>query len=973
MDVIANSAPDPGGASDSPYDTKKISGQNSPSSAPSSAPSSTHSSGQILSQETGKDNQVSDDIRLLGRILGDVVRRQEGAASFDLVEAVRRLAVDARRDGLAPVAGLLDLLRNVEVTVGLDIIRAFSWFSMLANTAEDVHHERRRRHYRVAGAAPQPASVAAALDRLLKEGITGQQMLDVVNELSVSPVITAHPTEVRRRTILDTDREIARLLDLRSRLSLDDAEQKDWEAELESNILLLWQTAFLRLSRLRVRDEIGEAIRYYDASLAAVIPELRRDLEEGIRTRWGVTPSAAGALSMGSWIGGDRDGNPFVTAEVVRTAVEMQASTALRLHLDAIEKLSIELSMSSRLITPTDDLLALADASNDDSPFRADEPYRRALRGMYARLSASAIALLGATPGKPPHAVMAAYNTPEELVKDLRTISASLRTHGAGEIARRKVDSLAGSVEVFGFHLCGLDVRQNSAVHEEVVAELLRIAGVKSDYESINETERVAVLTAELKSPRPLRSPFHEYSDVVVSELAIFGAVADAVLRFGERMIPHAVISKAESVSDVLEVALMAREVGLLRVNADGVLRCAFDIVPLFETIGDLRAAPVTVAELLEHDLYRGLVNARGGWQEVMIGYSDSNKDGGYLAANWALYRAEADLLETAQKAGVRLRLFHGRGGTVGRGGGPSYDAILAQPPGTVAGAIRITEQGEVVAAKYSQPSLARRNLETLVAATLEATLLDNEQLEDRERAYQILDELADLALAQYRSLVYETPGFVEFFRSITPVAELAKLNIGSRPASRKPSDRIEDLRAIPWVFSWSQCRLMLPGWFGTGAAIDRWVGDDPVREAELKDLGTRWPFLRSVLSNMAMVMAKSDLAIAGQYATLVPDQDLAVRVMDRLRADHERCRYWLERISGSSDLLVDNPSLARSIRNRFPYLDPLNVLQVELLRRYRELGRPDGAADPGSESELIERGILLTINGLATGLRNSG
>jgi phosphoenolpyruvate carboxylase len=936
--------------------------------------------------QTG-DSEVSDDIRLLGRILGEIVRTQEGDATFSLIEAIRRTAVESRRDGVAPVDALRGYLADVDVSVGLDVIRAFSWFSLLANTAEDVHHERRRRHHRRLGDAPQQGSIAAALDRLLAEGVTGTQISETVSELMVAPVITAHPTEVRRRTILDTVREIARLLDLRTRLDMDLVERKEWESELESHILLLWQTAFLRLSRLRVSDEIGEAIRYYRASLAQVIPELRRDLEDGVRERWGFRVHTPNVVSMGSWIGGDRDGNPFVTADVVQAAVASHASTALGLHLEALDRLSIELSMSSRLVTPTDELQALAEASLDLSPFRADEPYRRALRGLYARLSSTASVLLGtslaASLGEPPHAELPPYNTPDELVRDLNIVAASLQTHGASEIARRRVTPLANAVETFGFHLCGLDIRQNSAVHEEVVGELLRVAGVRHDYGSMNEADRVAVLTAELASPRPLRSPFHEYSPIVVSELAIFSAAADAVARFGERMIPHAVISKAESVSDVLEVALLARETGLLRYSTveesaidDGAnpsavtnMRCAFDIVPLFETIEDLRRAPTVVAELLAHPLYRSLVDARGGWQEIMIGYSDSNKDGGYLAANWALYRAEADLLETAHQAGVRLRLFHGRGGTVGRGGGPSYEAILAQPPGTVAGAIRITEQGEVVAAKYSQPSLARRNLETLVSATLEATLLDTEQLgDDRMRAWQIFDELADLALQEYRSLVYETPGFVEFFRSVTPVAELAKLNIGSRPASRKPSDRIEDLRAIPWVFSWSQSRIMLPGWFGTGVAIDRWVNGDASREAELRDLGTRWPFFRTVLSNMAMVLAKSDLAIAAQYATLVEDQLLAGAVMERISMDHARCRYWVERISGSSDLLVDNPSLARSIRNRFPYLDPLNVLQVELLRRYRSR-----AESPDTEVELIERGILLTINGLATGLRNSG
>jgi phosphoenolpyruvate carboxylase len=928
-----------------------------------------------MTYEADKDREVSSDIRLLGRLLGDIVRRQEGEPTFDLVEASRRAAVESRRDGKAPVEQLHGLLGDLDVATALDVIRAFSWFSMLANTAEDVHHERRRRHHRLIGDAPQTASVLAALDRLVREGVTPAQIVPVVRDLMVSPVITAHPTEVRRRTILDTVREVARLLDLRTRMAMDATELRDWESELSSNVLMLWQTAFLRLSRLRVRDEIGEALRYYHASLARVIPELRRDLEQAVFDRWGVRVDSPRAVSMGSWIGGDRDGNPFVTAEVVRTAVDAQAMTALRLHLEALERLAIELSMSLRLVRPTDQLLALAAASKDESPFRADEPYRRTIRGMHARLAASARELLGTVPGQQPHAVVTPYAEPGELVTDLRVVADSLRTHGAEEIARRRVDTLIGQVETFGFHLCGLDVRQNSAVHEEVVAELLRVAGVEADYADLGESERVDILTRELQSPRPLRSPFHEYTDVVASELAIFAAVSDAMTRFGERIIPHAVISKAESVSDVLEVALLAREAGILRFDAQtGGVRCAFDIVPLFETIADLRGAPQTVASLLAHPGYRALVDARGGWQEIMIGYSDSNKDGGYLAANWALYKAEAELLVVAREAGVRLRLFHGRGGTVGRGGGPSYDAILAQPPGTVDGAIRITEQGEVVAAKYSQPSLARRNLETLVAATLEATFLDTESLgADRDRSRTILDELADLALQEYRSLVYETPGFVEFFRTVTPVAELAKLNIGSRPASRKPSDRIEDLRAIPWVFSWSQCRLMLPGWFGTGKAIDRWVDGDTTRAEELRDLGARWPFLRSVFSNMAMVMAKSDLTIAHQYATLVPDQELATSVMARIEDDHNRCRHWLRFITGSDDLLADNPTLARSIRNRFPYLDPLNVLQVELLRRYRELGRPDGASAPGSDAELIERGILLTINGLATGLRNSG
>jgi phosphoenolpyruvate carboxylase len=909
-------------------------------------------------------------------MLGDVVRVQEGEPTFELIESVRKAAVDSRRGGTAPVAALSKLLDGIDTRTALDVIRSFSWISLLANTAEDVHHERRRRFHRSSGTSPQPGSLGAAFDHLTEGGVEADAIIAAVRSLSVSPVLTAHPTEVRRRTVIDSLQEISTLLDLRGRLDMDPTEQLDNEARLHTAILTLWQTAFLRVSKLRVRDEIGEALRYYDASLVQVIPALQRDLARVVESRFGVAVHNPTAIAMGSWIGGDRDGNPFVTAEVVREAMDMQATTALRHHLDALDQLSITLSMSERLVSPTLQLLRLAEQSQDTSPFRMDEPYRRALRGMYARLAATTLQLLGTLPTHLPHAVMAPYLSPSELMDDLRVVDASLRAHGSAEIADLRVIPVIDAVEVFGFHLCGLDVRQNSAVHEVVVAELLAVAGVAPRYTDLSEDDRVAALVAELHSPRLLRSPFHTYTDVVRSELDIFAAVADGMRRFGERIVPHAIISKAESVSDVLEVALLAKEAGLLRSLPAGGLRCAFDIVPLFETILDLQQAPATMTALFTNPTYRQLVTARGDNQEVMIGYSDSNKDGGYLAANWALYRAEAALVTVATNANVRLQFFHGRGGTVGRGGGPSYEAILAQPPGAVRGALRITEQGEVVAAKYSQPALARRNLETILAATLETTLLDTEQLgDDRDRAWAVLDELAELSFQAYRSLVYETPRFTEFFRAITPVSELGKLNIGSRPASRKPSDRIEDLRAIPWVFSWSQVRLMLPGWYGTGTALQQWVGNDPKRADELQSLADRWPFLRSVLSNMAMVLAKADLDIAQHYAqALVPDQQLASEIMARITTDHDLALAWLMRFTGSPDLLWDNPSLARSIHNRFPYLDPLNMMQVELLRRYREMNQSGPPSGPHRDmAGLIERGILLTINGLATGLRNSG
>jgi phosphoenolpyruvate carboxylase len=620
--------------------------------------------------------------------------------------------------------------------------------------------------------------------------------------------------------------------------------------------------------------------------------------------------------------------------------------------------------MSDRLVTPTPELYHLAEASRDDSPFRADEPYRRTLNGISARLAATARKVLGRVPGPAPQTPLPPYESPDELRADLDIIDASLHSHGAGALADDRLHRLREAVEVFGFHLCGLDMRQNSAVHEQVLAELLSWAGVCEDYTALDEAARVALLAGELTMRRPLVRPDAELSETARGELDVLLAAAEQVSLLGPRAIPNYVISMCESVSDVLEVAVLLKEVGLLDPGAAGGPTSSVGISPLFETIDDLKAAGTTLAAMLDQPLYRSLLASRGDMQEVMLGYSDSNKDGGYLAANWALYRAELDLVEVARAEGIRLRLFHGRGGTVGRGGGPSYEAIRAQPPGAVAGALRITEQGEVIAAKYGDPDRARRNLEAMVAATLESTLLDIEGLgTDGEPVYALFDDLADRAQQAYRALVHETPGFVEWFRAATPISELGELNIGSRPPSRKAGDSIADLRAIPWVFSWSQARIMLPGWYGTGSALESWVDGDDDKLARLRELHRDWPFFRTVLSNMGMVLAKTDLGLAARYAELVPDEELRARVFDQITAEHERTCRMLLAITGDDELLADNPSLARSIRNRFPYLEPLHHLQVEMLRRRRG----------GDDDELTRRNIQLTINGIATALRNSG
>lgn len=905
------------------------------------------------------------DIRLLGAILGDTVREQNGDEVFELVERARVESFRVRRSEIdrAEISHMFD---GIDIHQALPVIRAFTHFALLANVAEDIHRERRRGIHVAAGEPPPDSTLAATYQKLEEADLDSETVADALQGALVSPVITAHPTETRRRTVFVTQHRITELMRLRAEGHTETDDGRGIELELRRQILTLWQTALIRLSRLQISDEIAVGHRMYPQAFFKVVPQINAEARDALRELWpGTDLLSEPFVQPGSWIGGDRDGNPNVTAEVVRLATGGAAYTALAHYLAELDQLEQELSMSSRLLSVTPELAALAEGCQDKA--RDDEPYRRAVRVIRARLSTTAAEILDRQPQHLLDLGLPRYDGPAELRADLDTIDASLRTHGSSLLADDRLALLREGVHVFGFHLSGLDLRQNSDVHEEVVAELLAWAGVHADYRSLSEEERVELLAGELSTRRPLVGDRGQLSDLARSELEIVSAAAYAVRTYGPAAVPNYVISMCRSVSDILEAAILLKEAGLLDASGDEPY-CPVGISPLFETIDDLHNGASILQAMLELPLYRGMVAARGDSQEVMLGYSDSNKDGGYLAANWAVYRAELALVEAARKNGIRLRLFHGRGGTVGRGGGPSYQAILAQPPGAVSGALRLTEQGEVIAAKYAEPQLARRNLESLLAATLESTLLDVEGLGDAaEPAYAVLEEVAALAQRAYADLVHDTEGFVEYFKASTPVSEIGSLNIGSRPSSRKPTESIADLRAIPWVLAWSQSRVMLPGWYGTGTAFEQWIEAGPEsaddRLATLHDLYERWPFFRSVLSNMAQVLAKSDLGLAARYAELVEDEALRHRVFDKIVDEHHRTIAMYKRITGQDDLLADNPALARSVFNRFPYLEPLNHLQVELLRRYRF----------GEDNDLVQRGILLTMNGLASALRNSG
>jgi phosphoenolpyruvate carboxylase len=928
-------------------------------------------------QSADKDAPLKEDIRLLGRLLGDVLREQEGEEVFAVVETIRQTAVRFRREADAGAAKELDgMLKILTREQTITVVRAFSYFSHLANIAEDQHHIRRRRAHLLGGSAPQKGSISFALDKLKESGVELDTVTSFFKEALISPVLTAHPTEVQRKSILDAEHDIARLLAQRD-LPLTPKERSANLHMLRARIATLWQTRMLRYSKLTVADEIDNALSYYRITFLRELPALYDDIEGEIAEHYQqAAPAAIDAsyVQMGSWIGGDRDGNPNVNAGTMQHALERQATTILDFYLDETHALGAELSVSTLMVGCSPALQALSDASTDTSDHRQDEPYRRALIGIYARLAATARALGATNILRKEVGHAEPYPCPADFSADLQVLIESLDANHGAVLARPRLTTLKRAADIFGFHLASLDMRQSSDIHERVLAELFAKAGAQADYAALDEDAKVKLLLAELAQPRLLYSPYIEYSEETTSELTILRTARDIRQRYGQRAIRNYIISHTETVSDLLEVFVLQQETGLLRQGADGEPVSDLMVIPLFETIPDLQRAAGIMESLMAVPLVQKLIARQGQIQEVMLGYSDSNKDGGFMTSNWELYKAELALVDIFAKAGVKLRLFHGRGGTVGRGGGPSYEAILAQPKGTVNGQLRLTEQGEIIASKFSNAEIGRRNLELLVSATLEASLMPQPadachgpRLAGFEAA---MAEISELAYKAYRNLVYETPGFTDYFFSATPIAEIAELNLGSRPASRKSTRRIEDLRAIPWGFSWGQCRLLLPGWYGFGSAIGAWIaaGQREERVAQLRDMYQHWPFFATLLSNMDMVLAKTDLAIASRYAELVTDKELRERIFKRITEEYHHTLECLESITGTSDRLAGNPLLARSITNRFPYLDPLNHLQVELIKRRRALGNEEDRLDPR-----VNRGIHLSINGVAAGLRNTG
>jgi phosphoenolpyruvate carboxylase len=884
--------------------------------------------------------EQNPDIRFLGRILGDVIRQYGGDTLFRRIEYIRSTSVDRYR-GVITDETVDPGLSALSQEEALDFVRGFMLFSMLANLAED----------RQGGATELGDNLAEAIEILEKQGIEPAKIAELLDHALIMPVLTAHPTEVRRKSMIDHRNRIAELMRMRDRGRDETPDGEPVEEAIRRQVALLWLTRPLRRERLFVADEIEIALSYLRDIFLPVLPRLYSSWERLLGER---PPSF---LRIGSWIGGDRDGNPNVTAETLRLALGRASETVLLHYLDEVHGLGAELSISSELADVAPELVELADRAHDPSPARADEPYRRAISGIYARVAATFEGITDSAPPRPSRLSATAYPDPDSFIAELNVLVSALTKGGNGLLSSlAPLKRLIRAVETFGFHLATLDLRQNAEVHERVVAELLATAGVEADYRELAEEQRVELLRRELASGRLLSSPFATYSDETRSELAIVAAAADAHARYGPDSIQYYVISKSEQVSDLLEVYVLLKEAGLWK--AGDPPTAAIMAVPLFETVADLERAPEVMKQWLSLPEIEAALGSRH-HAEVMIGYSDSNKDGGYLTSVWNLNKASEALADVFEAADTQIQLFHGRGGAVGRGGGSSFAAIRAQPQRTVGGRIRLTEQGEVIAAKFPTPDVAAANLEATVAATVLASL-ERDELRPREaeRFDAAMDDLSQRAFGAYRDLVYGSPGFVPFFRQMTPVSEIATLKIGSRPASRTSSQRIEDLRAIPWVFSWSQARVMLPGWYGVGTALSDHA-DLPL----LRDMLAAWPFFRTTLDNMAMVLAKSDMGIAARYSELVEDKETAAKLFGRIRDEWHRTHDRLLEITGENRLVENNPKLENSIRLRLPYIEPLNHLQVELLRRFRA----------GDTNQEVRDGIHLTINAIATALRNSG
>ena len=923
---------------------------------------------------------LSAAIHFLGDLLGETIRTQSGAAAFELEEEVRALAKELRA-APNPTAEreLGRIVEGLSVHEASELLRAFTHYFGLVNLAEQLERLRVLRERDLQNVEqPRAESALGAIREIAATGVPAESVAASLQEMLLMPVFTAHPTESQRRTALEPLRRIAALLPRLLGSDLLPFERAELRQRLAGEIVGRWQSDQVRVQKPSVLDEVKYGRFYMETTLLEVVPGLYRQLEAALRDvypdhEWQVPP----VLRFGSWIGGDRDGNPFVTPTTTVESVRLLQAALVQQYITRVEQLSHILSPSMREASVSE---ALAESLRDDAAQFPDlaetlrrrnefELYRQKCTYIHARLQAT---LAYTERYEPAWSIDGVARVPDNhewyrgaagLLTELRMMDESLRANGGAALADGDLHDLIRLVEVFGLHLATLDIRQHSARHTAALHEIFAVTGVCDDYEGLPEEERTALLSRELAGRRPLIPSHLVFSAETNETIETFRTIAALLEQLNPNVIHTYIISMARGPSDVLAVLLFAREAGLYDPARGASL---LHIVPLFETRSDLHHATEIFGQLLATPAYGDHLRCRGNRQEIMLGYSDSNKDSGFVAANWALYVAQRDLTAVAQQQGVNLRLFHGRGGAVGRGGGAANHAILAQPPGTVRGQLRLTEQGEVIFERYGIIGIGARHLEQLLHALLLSTFAPP-GADERPEWSAALSELADTSATAYRALVYDDPRFITYFQEATPIREIVRLNIGSRPASRKTSQRIEDLRAIPWVFAWMQSRHTLPGWYGLGSALEQFEqhhGEDGL--ALLRAMYAEWPFFRTMIDNAQMILAKADMRIAASYAALVADRALADAIFGQIAAEHACSVRMVLRVTQQAQLLANTPILQRSIERRNPYIDPLSAIQVELLCRLR-------ATPEDASTDELREAVLLSINGIAAGLKNTG
>ncbi|MEF2247780.1 MULTISPECIES: phosphoenolpyruvate carboxylase [unclassified Paenibacillus] len=933
---------------------------------------SDQSSSTVAANRSQPSNLLRRDVRFLGNILGEVLVHQGGRELFDIVEQIREQSKAVRAEFVPELyEQFKSTISSINPSIRQQVIRAFAIYFQLVNIAEQNHRIRRKRDYEVtAGEAVQSGSIESAIQKLKERNTSIEDVKEMINGISLELVMTAHPTEATRRAVLDIHKRIADDMTELDNPTLTYREREKLKEKLMNEVLILWQTDELRDRKPTVIDEVRNGLYYFDETLFEVLPNVYEELERCLTKyypehHWHVHDY----LRFGSWIGGDRDGNPSVKSHVTWETLTLHRQLVIKKYEEKLQELMELLSFSTNLVTVTPELIASIRSDREQIELKNIELWRN-LSEPYRIKIGFILEKLANTRNDSVKNAQLRYSNPNELLEDLKIIDRSLRSHYADYVADTAVAKLIRQVELFGFHLAALDVRQHSQEHENAMTEILSLMNIVPNYAELSEADKTELLHRLLNDPRPLTSSHLNYSESTRECLDVYQTIYRAQQEFGVNCISSYLISMTEAASDMLEVMVFAKEVGLFHQDQDGTVTCTLQSVPLFETIDDLHAAPGIMKQLFEMPVYRKAIEACGNLHEIMLGYSDSNKDGGVVTANWELRVALRDITEMASNYGVKLKFFHGRGGALGRGGMPLNRSILAQPPSTVGGGIKITEQGEVLSSRYSMQGIAYRSLEQATWALITAARLAKYPEDDKVKEAEwddIARSISETALTKYQDLIFRDPDFLQFFKESTPLPEVGELNIGSRPSKRKNSDRFEDLRAIPWVFAWTQSRYLLPAWYAAGTAFRQYINDEPAKLEKLKEMYEQFPFFRTLIDNLQMALAKADLVIAKEYSLMIKDATVRDRIFKQIEEEYELTSKLILEITKQAEILDSVPVIQESIRLRNPYVDPLSYLQVQLLSELRQLRENE------QDDAALLREVLLTINGIAAGLRNTG